>query len=84
MVAIACNFTPNPVEKYKMGVPESGTWTEKLNSDDKKYGGSGSYLNGKLKTTEEEWNGRPHYIEMDLPPLSVVVLEKYKSRKKKK
>jgi 1,4-alpha-glucan branching enzyme len=84
LVAIACNFTPVPVENYRMGVPAAGTWTEKLNSDDKKYGGSGNFNNGKKKTTEEEWNGRPHYIEFDLPPLSVVVFEKAESRKKKK
>jgi 1,4-alpha-glucan branching enzyme len=84
LVAIACNFTPVPVENYRMGVPAAGTWTEKLNSDDKQYGGSGNFNNGKKKTTEEEWNGRPHYIEFDLPPLSVVVFEKAESRKKKK
>jgi 1,4-alpha-glucan branching enzyme len=84
MVVVACNFTPVPVENYKMGVPEAGKWQEKHNSDNKKYGGSGHFINGKLETTEGEWNGRPHYLEFNLPPLSIVIIEKVKTKRKKK
>ena len=84
LVLVACNFTPNPVENYKMGVPEAGKWREKHNSDNKKYGGTGDYMNGQLETVEGEWNGRPQYLEFNLPPLSVVIIEKVKTRKKKK
>jgi 1,4-alpha-glucan branching enzyme len=67
-----------------MGVPEAGKWREKHNSDNEKYGGTGDYMNGQLETVEGECNGRPQYLEFNLPPLSVVIIEKVKTRKKKK
>lgn len=75
-IVVACNFTPVPIEKYKMGVPVPGVYEEKLNSDLKEYGGSGNFTNGRVEAIEQEWNGRDHNIEFDLPPLSVVVFEK--------
>ncbi len=75
-IVVACNFTPIPIEKYKMGVPVPGVYEEKLNSDLKEYGGSGNFTNGRVEAIEQEWNGRDHNIEFDLPPLSVVVFEK--------
>ncbi len=84
LVAVACNFTPNPIEKYRMGVSNEGEWQVVFNSDDERYGGAGSYHPGKLSTTEEEWNGRPYYLEFDLPPLAVIIVEKTKTKGKKK
>lgn len=75
MLAVACNFTPVPIEGYKMGVPVEGEWKEVLNSDKKEYGGEGNYLNDTVTAKEEEWNGRPYNIKFDFPPLSVVVFE---------
>ncbi len=71
---IACNFTPVPRENYRMGVPKSGTLTEVLNSDLKKYGGS-DMKNGKVKTSATPWHGRDHSIEIIIPPLAVVVFQ---------
>ncbi len=81
---VICNFTPVVREGYKVGVPFKGTYNEVLNSNEKSYGGSGDHTGNKLKTTQGTWHGRPHYLELSLPPLSVVVLEKAKRATRKK
>ncbi|MCB0593788.1 MAG: alpha amylase C-terminal domain-containing protein, partial [Phaeodactylibacter sp.] len=75
-IAVICNFTPVVRENYKVGVPLAGVWKEVLNSDGEEYGGSGTVQNkGALKTTQETWHGRPYNVSLNLPPLSIVVLE---------
>ncbi|MCB0580053.1 MAG: 1,4-alpha-glucan branching protein GlgB [Phaeodactylibacter sp.] len=75
-VAVICNFTPVVRENYKIGLPLAGSWKEVLNSDGEEYGGSGAVQNkGPLKTVQETWHGRPYNVSLNLPPLSVVVLE---------
>ena len=49
MVLVVCNFNPVLRKEYQMGVPNPGSYKEILNSDDKKYGGSG-VTNGTVKT----------------------------------
>jgi len=72
---IACNFTPVPRENYSVGIPkDSGKIKEILNSDDKKYGGSGM----KTKLTqliEKPWHGREQSVELTIPPLSIVIFQ---------
>lgn len=81
---VVCNFTPVVRENFRVGVPGKGTYQEMLNSDDKKYFGSGQNLNSKKLTAKEgEWNGRPYYIELDkLPPLGITILQPAKKKKK--
>ncbi|MBO0323979.1 1,4-alpha-glucan branching protein GlgB [Muricauda sp. CAU 1633] len=69
---VACNFTPVPREKYRVGVPKNTPLKLIFNSDDTKYSGSGM---GKksLKPSKTEWNGHTQSVVMTLPPLSVVV-----------
>jgi 1,4-alpha-glucan branching enzyme len=71
-VVVACNFTPIPREGYHIGVPFPGTWQEALNSDAEVYGGSGMGNMGGVTATEAEVHGRPHAIEVVLPPLAMV------------
>ena len=73
-VIIACNFTPIPRENYKVGVPKSGKLEEIFNSDDKKYGGSGS-CNGAVKVSIGQWQGFEQFIEITIPPLGVVIFQ---------
>jgi 1,4-alpha-glucan branching enzyme len=69
---IACNFTPVPRENYRVGVPRSGQYKEVFNTDAKKYGGSGS-KNTLRKTAKKPWHGQKQSIEINLPPLGVVI-----------
>ncbi|MEO9571418.1 MAG: 1,4-alpha-glucan branching protein GlgB [Polaribacter sp.] len=76
-VIVILNLTPVPREKYRIGLPKKGTLKQLFNSDVKKYTGTGNYKNLKLKSSNIEWNGRENSIELNLPPLGMLVF-KYK------
>jgi len=59
---------------YRVGLPVQGKYTETLNSDDKKYGGSGITNPGTHHSEAFLCDGREHSIPLKLPPLAVVVL----------
>ena len=71
-LVIACNFTPVPREKYRIGVPRAKQYKEIFNTDAKKYGGSGS-KNTIRKTAKEPWHGQKQSIEITIPPLGMVI-----------
>ncbi|MBD0778890.1 1,4-alpha-glucan branching protein GlgB [Maribacter sp. ANRC-HE7] len=71
---IAANFTPVPREKYRIGVPKSGTLKQVFNSDAKKYGGSGS-RKSSVKTEKVSWHGFDDSIEITIPPLGIVIFQ---------
>jgi 1,4-alpha-glucan branching enzyme len=73
-VLVACNFTPVPREKYRVGVPSGGFWKELLNSDGKEYAGSGLGNGGGVTAENVKQHGRPFSLELTLPPLSAVFL----------
>jgi 1,4-alpha-glucan branching enzyme len=66
------NFTPVPRPDYRLGVPQLGTYTEVLNTDDPGYGGSG-VANGPLRAEEVTAHGKPYSIVAHLPPLATVI-----------
>jgi 1,4-alpha-glucan branching enzyme len=71
---VACNFTPVPRERYRVGVPRGGRWQERLNSDALDYGGSGLGNLGAIEASPAGAHGQPHSLLLHLPPLAVVVL----------
>ncbi|MDF1586076.1 1,4-alpha-glucan branching protein GlgB [Marinimicrococcus flavescens] len=73
-VAVVCNFTPVVRPGYRVGLPEGGAWREIINTDSGHYGGSGVLNAAALESTGTSWHGRPHSIELTLPPLATVVL----------
>jgi len=70
-----CNFTPCPHMEYRVGVPAEGKYTEIMNSDDVKYGGSGIINPGNLSSEAHLCDGREHSVPIKLPPLGVVILK---------
>lgn len=74
-VLVISNFTPVTRTQYRIGVPEAGTWTERLNSDDPKYGGSGQINAGGMHSDAEPAHGCAQSIEITIPPLATVFLE---------
>jgi 1,4-alpha-glucan branching enzyme len=72
MMAIVCNYTPVPRFGYRVGVPFPGYWKELLNSDATAYGGSGLGNFGGVASEAVPWHGRPHSLNLTLPPLAVV------------
>ncbi len=75
-VIVAVNFTPAPQTGYRIGVPEAGRYVEILNSDSAYYGGSNLGNGGGLEASAGEWMNRPANLEITLPPLAVVVLQR--------
>ena len=71
-IVVACNFTPLPRVNYRLGVNSPGVYREILNSDAKEYGGSGMGNLGMAEATPVPWHGRPHSLNITLPPLAAV------------
>jgi 1,4-alpha-glucan branching enzyme len=74
-VAFVCNFTPVPRHNNRVGVPSGGTWNEVLNSDAPLYGGSGQGNLGRIESSPMPMHGRPHSLNITVPPLAVVVFQ---------
>jgi len=73
-ILIACNFTPVPRQGYALGAPKRGTWTVLLDSDDRRFGGSG-VVNGTSLTTSNDHHGIfPATLRVNLPPLGIIFL----------
>ncbi len=74
-MVIVCNFTPVVRQGYRVGVTQPGRYVERLNSDSETYGGSNVGNFGGVQSQEISWHGRPHSIDVTLPPLGSVILE---------
>jgi len=73
-VVVVCNVTPVPRPHYRIGVAHPGRWCELLNSDALGYGGSGVGNLGAVHSTAAPLRGRPHTLELTVPPLGVLYL----------
>jgi 1,4-alpha-glucan branching enzyme len=73
LLLAACNFTPVPRMKYRVGVPLLGRWVELLNSDAVEYGGSGQGNLGGVEAVSIRYHGQEYSVLLTLPPLSVVL-----------
>ena len=70
-----CNFTPVEREKFWVGVPCLGSYTEILNSDAEEFEGEGRVNKKPLQAIPGSCDGKEQYISFTLPPLSVVVFK---------
>jgi 1,4-alpha-glucan branching enzyme len=69
---VVCNFTPALHYTYRVGVPKEGKWKEVLNSDDKRYSGTG-LTNGSVETTSTPYHGKDQSLVIKLPPLGITI-----------
>ncbi|MCL4106844.1 UNVERIFIED_CONTAM: hypothetical protein GTU68_046238 [Idotea baltica] len=74
-ILVVCNLTPNPQDAYRIGVPAAGFYKEILNTDGDWYGGSGLGNVGGVYSTPVESHGEAHSVQLQIPPLSVTMLE---------
>ena len=70
-----CNFTPMERPDYRVGVPRRKQLKLVLNSDDKKYGGSGAERPLIYKPVKQECDGQKYAIAYPLPAYGVAVFE---------
>ncbi|NEW53672.1 1,4-alpha-glucan branching protein GlgB [Nocardia cyriacigeorgica] len=74
VIACVYNFAGSAHDKYRVGLPTAGRWTEILNTDAVEYGGSGIGNLGAVVADEEPWHGRPASAVLALAPSSAVWL----------
>ena len=73
-IVCVCNLTPVPRPDFRLGVPEQRRYREVLNTDDRRYGGSG-VTNAEIEASGDGAHGRPASLSMHLPPLATVLLK---------
>jgi 1,4-alpha-glucan branching enzyme len=72
-VVAAANLTPVPRPGYRIGIPGAGAWSEVLNTDDERFGGSG-VTNPSVTVEDVPWHGCSRSAVVTLPPLGVLWL----------
>jgi 1,4-alpha-glucan branching enzyme len=73
LAVIVCNFTPVPREDYRIGVPLTGRYRERINTDAMEYGGSGVGNAGEVHAEPHPMHGHEQSIRLRLPPLGVLI-----------
>jgi len=68
------NFTPQPREGYRLGVPEAGSYRLVFNSDTAAYGGTNLGQIGHFESENIPWMGHSHSIMVTLPPLAGIII----------
>jgi len=76
IAVIVCNFTPIPRYGYRIGVPAPGFYAERINTDSVFYGGSNVGNGSGVSAEPRGWHGRPYSVELTLPPLGTLILER--------
>jgi 1,4-alpha-glucan branching enzyme len=74
-VLVVCNFTPVPRHNFRVGVPQPGTWRERLNTDAEIYGGSGQGNMGGVESSPVSMHGHYQSLTLTLPPLAALYLQ---------
>lgn len=72
---IIANMTPSTYNHYTIGVPNAGCYIERLNTDNKLYGGSHVINHHVIESQATQYNGREHQIQVSIPPLATVIFE---------
>ena len=73
-IVVILNFTAQPLEGYRVGVPAAGRYLEVLNSDAALYGGQNFGNGGAVETQAVAAHGFEQSVALTLPPLAAVVL----------
>jgi 1,4-alpha-glucan branching enzyme len=72
---VVCNFDTVGHRKIRFGVPQKGKWETILNTDDEQYWGSGFSLEKSYEAENKSCHGKVFSIEIEVPPMSVIVLK---------
>ncbi len=77
IIVCALNLTPTPRPGYRIGLPQAGSWKTILNTDAVTYGGSdaGPKEGVVFDAHHLPWHGKAFSIQLDLPPLGVLMLK---------
>lgn len=73
---VVFNCTPVPRNAYILGAPSAGRYRKILDSDAAAFGGSGYSQQMELSAQPQGWRDFPAQIQLDLPPLAMMVWRK--------
>jgi 1,4-alpha-glucan branching enzyme len=73
-VVVVLNLTPHVRDNYRLGVPQPGFWSERVNTDAEVYGGSGVGNFGGVESVPVPSHGRYDSVVLTLPPLAALYL----------
>ena len=74
-IIAVCNFQPVKHEKYYIGVPKYGLYSEVFTSDAKEYGGTGVSNGSEIIPEMMKIHGCNQGLPLTLPPLGVIYLK---------
>lgn len=74
-VIVVANFTPVERPIYKIGVPDSGTYSVVFSSDSEKYGGK-TKRNKSYKAKKMQFSDMDYTLEISIPGNSVMFIKK--------
>jgi 1,4-alpha-glucan branching enzyme len=74
VVVCVANLTPVVRHAYRVGLPAGGRWTQLLNTDDARWGGSGATNAPVVEVEAIPWHGRDWSAALTLPPLGALWL----------
>lgn len=74
-ILVVSNFSSQTLKGYGIGVANAGSYKIILNSDAKKFGGSG-LVNRNLKTTQTKCGDYDDMLKINIPPFSTMYLTK--------
>ena len=77
-VSVIINFSPVAHERFRLKVPENGTYRIAFSSDDECYGGKNSLEKRSFKARRDENGG--YYIDVDIPAYGGLII--YDAKKK--
>ena len=69
------NFTPVERPDYRVGVPQSGSYKLVLNSDEARFGGTGTKRVASYRSRKGDYDGKPYSIGYSLPAYGVAVFQ---------
>ena len=72
---IVCNFTPETLINYSLGVNKPGIYVEEFNSDLEAYGGANKVNNHQIKSYKKPMHGYSDVIDITVPPLGATILK---------
>lgn len=77
-IVVVCNFSPQVIPDYKIGVAKKGKYKVLLNTDDIKYSGSGANKTTQYSTKKLEKHGKDNALSLTLVPLGTLILKQIK------
>ena len=72
---VCCNFTPNELVGFTVGLPCAGELRLILNSDEERFGGTGAKVKQTAKAQGKPFADQPKSAGLVLPPLSALFYE---------